>query len=371
MGRGTRWFLVLVAVLVLLLAGHTVWLTSSRRSFEERLRVARADTPAATPAPERPDENAASLLERAVEAAGPYPLADMPKDNPDDWSDSDRAALENWVANAEEAFQLIETAAGCARCDFSDEAGNLLPDLTTLHRLLSCRVALGRGGIETVTMQFDLAAQLDRPTILVAAVRHQLLVFALGNLRRLARAEDFDAEAAGALFGPLLAAELETDDLVAILRAERAFGLGWIDKWASGEYDAGHKLHGVELGQEIQGWLARPLAYRDARKYIEVSAEAIRIAEEDGDLEAFRDRIAQLPDHYPLTRSYARLPTIAQELVERHRERIRVARAGLAALAHHQALGDWPADVERRGELILVSEGEAEWILSGLPPEDR
>lgn len=385
-----RWIVLPLAVL---LAAHAGWVLALKWQFDGRIEELRASGAPVLLSdlrrPRIPDEdNAAALWE---EAHRWYQANLLPKPEKldgwvgDEWFEEEREEIAAWLARGDPYVDLLARAAARPDMwqDLNWEAGadmvmTAIPQMQESVTFLEYRVRFAESAtpaaLREIRVILDLAPKLERPLVICMLVRWTVEGVAAEALERLAAKPGFDASAARALLDPRLSATGHADHLREALAGERAVGLSLSRRWIGGESPFPFiQRTQVDVGEPIRerdltllnlvygSWLARPHAYRDALRLLDLMERAIALV----DLPP-RDalpRAQSLRDEYfrgpPNVYSHllATPPMLAFHQRLKHQAKMRIARVGLALLELRQTTGAWPETLDAVVPLV----GE-EWV---------
>ncbi len=389
---GRWWLRWIVLPLVALFVAHGIWTLVLKWRFEWRLNVLRAagapvDLRDLRRPPVADEDNAAALWEEAhrwyaEHLIAPPQYLQLPEDT---WSEEHRADIVAWLAQGDPYVDLLARVAEKPALfeNLNWEAGpdlvvTAIPRMQDAANFLGDRVRLAERATPEVLRELavllDLAPKLERPLIILMLVRRTVEGVAAESLRALAAKPGFDAQAARALLDRRFRATDDQSHMREALEGERAVGLSLSRRWIGGEGPFGM----IQEAQDVLGeaeekrdltllnaaygsWLARPLAYQDALRLLDLMERAIGLV----DLPARE----ALPKAVELREEYFRgPPNVFSHLfaswpvkVFRHRLRhdakMRMARVGLALLELRQTTGAWPESLEAVVPLV----GE-EWV---------
>jgi hypothetical protein len=178
------------------------------------------------------------------------------------------------------------------------------------------------------------------------------------------------------ILDPRFATTDDPSDMRRALEGERVMGLSLSRRWIGGEGPVGilKEIHalaedgaprvtakGTLADWAWSSWIARPLAYRDALRLLDLmektlslldvpARDAMPVAETLRD--EYRTGVPNLVSHLR-----AVLPVQAIDALLEHQARVRIARVGLAVLELRQTTGAWPGTLE-----AVVPMVGAEWI---------
>lgn len=383
------WVRWIVAPLAVFFSAHAGYTLALKREFERRIEKLRA---AGEPVdlkdlrrPRIPDaDNAAALWEEAAawhEANLHLPtvlLYDRPEE---EWDEGDREAVAAYL-DGDTYIDLLARAAAKPGMwqDLAWEEGLAMPVPVHLQFLdaktyLSHRARFtdrAPDALRCAAIMLGLARKVEHSILMGTLIGWAVEGAAAESLEQTSRKTGFDAREARALLDARLAPGEGPAHLRETIQAERVQGLALVRRWIAGEDPvrvaetlAGTSLEGVEwtLGGAIAGsWIARPLAYRDALRLLDLTERSLRLV----DLPP-RDALPRAEDlarEYG-SRSLARLfsamfahsPANAMMRRLQLEARMRVARVGLALLEVRQTTGAWPPSLDAVVPLV----GEA-WI---------
>ena len=317
-------------------------------------------------------KNAAPLLLSACKWAKDNDLDSCDAAN-DTESDEEWKLVEGWIDALAPFFERVEPAAAMPECDFELQRELLweakidsIPVALQVREALRwrTRVAERRGAPAMLSLPdcatlLRLSRGMDRGLLLSYCVSVSLDAEACGLLRRIATMPEFDAVEAQRLLEPLLTAAEDNAPFRAALDGERASMIAVIRRLGSAE--GGHLLAVMTGDPDLSSGMAgpalsilRPLIWRNGIEGLQFWERANEIIA-TGDLDASA-RLAALQQDYSrepapgpfsnlsrvMTGMFDMVPASAYKYRLRHLATLRVARAGLSALAHHQRHGAWP-----------------------------
>ena len=386
-----RW---IVLPLLAILAAHAGWTLVLRWRFERRLEELRASgAPVELRDLRRPpiadEDNAAALWEEANKWHEEHlkPAPGQLNWSYDEWPEEYLEEIRAWLAKGDPYVDLLARAAAKPGMwqDLSWEAGpdmrvEAIPQTQEAVDFLRHRARFAERAtpeaLREVAVILDLAPKLERPLLLLMLIRRTVEHIAADSLRELAAKPGFDAREARALLDPRFLATDDPGHFREALEGDRAVGISLSRRWIAGEspfaimekaqmdlgLDEPVKTRDRALLNLVSGsWLARPLAYRDALRLLDLAEKEIRLLdlpprEALPAAQALREEYFVGPPNV-FSHLFATMPMNAFRHRLHHLARMRIARVGLALLELRQTTGTWPESLDAVVPLV----GEA-WV---------
>jgi len=324
--------------------------------------------------PRIPDEdNAAALWEEAhrwyEEHLRPQPDQVYLYGSPDEeWLEEEaRTEIETWLAKGTPYVDLLARAA--SKPDMWSEQGpdtdvHAIPEIEDATMYLAWRARLpgvaAPESLRELAVMLDLGPKLERTSLIFVLVRWTGDDVAAAAIQAVARKPGFDAREARATLDARFARADDPSDLRMAFRGERVFGLGVSRRWTAGESPlrirreispaliAEEEADGTAADRFWASWIARPLAYRDALRLLDLMDRTLALVALPA-REAL-PAVEALPNDYrkgaTLSYLFAPAPAHAIRMRLRHEAKVRIARVGLALLALRQETGAWPETLD-------------------------
>lgn len=389
---GRWWVRWIVLPLVALFAVHGIWTLVLKWRFDRRIEELRASGAPVDPRdlrhpPVADEDNAATLWAEAHKWHEEHLIPEPEYLQVEElWDEEVRAEIAAWLATGDPYVDLLTRAAAKPTLweNLDWEAGpdmvvTAVPRMQEAANFLNHRVRFAERAtpeaLREVAVMFDLAPKLGRPLILLMLVRRTVEGVAAESLKAIAAKPGFDARAARALLDRRLAATDDADHMREAFQGERAVGLSLSRRWIGGEspfgviQNAQKRLFGeaeekrdLTLLNLVYGsWLARPLAYRDALRFLDLMEKEIRLLDLPPH-EALPKALALREEYFRgppnvFSHLFATLPVQVSRHRLGHDAKMRIARVGLALLELRQETGAWPETLDAVVPLV-----GAEWI---------
>jgi len=218
--------------------------------------------------------------------------------------------------------------------------------------------------VRELSVMLHIARIFERSYRVNVQSRWEFEGHAADALEKLSKKPGFDARAARRSLDGLFSAALDPSVAKDALRGERARGVGFASWWIAGEspFQYHYQVMGIPERWRPEpdsdppsdslwsSWWMRPLAYRDAARFLDLMDAAIAAA--DMPPRAALSRAEELEREYGrslpnvVSHVYAGVPRFLMSAQLRHVAQMRVARVGLAILELRQTQGGWPRTLE-------------------------
>ena len=354
-------------LVVALLTVNAVWRGVLALKFERRLDEIRARGEPALSVemarPQPPDaDNAAPLLMRAhawyaENAKGqPAVVSEIPAE---EWSESQWQEVRRWVDRCAPYVEMVQEAVKRPACwqdlDWESDIYMKVPlvfvagEAARVFRLRALCDAREQGGSASAAER--IAALIKLGSLLERHVSRWFIgtiaqVPAIQVLQEIARGSWFDAPLVRAKLEPVLRDAERPGAVREVLLGERAMWTQVVSHWIAGT--SPREYHRVGEPSWFEGsWLARPLAYRDGLRLLDLMDEALVLSERPYSeaivgLKGLVADAERLHPSYFHTKLISGRPYMFYKRAHKHRARMRLARIVLALLEYRQETGSWP-----------------------------